>query len=369
MFEVPFAVDAEIPLAWECKFDGTVARLVDGSEPEPKKAKPPRTHWDMLLERRTIADLEEVLAERLEVLRWPHPRVRVVSDSTREAPRSTGIAGLVLSVTDLAVTTTAGAVTSRGGSISPSMTRPGPGRRGRARPGADRARPAGRADPQHGRPPAGQRPADQRPAEQPAGRTAAGTAAPSTSVTKPGQHASAARRAARASRRGGLRPGGRPSATAALERPPGPAALPAQQPARRAASGRAASSSVQPMPIQDETTATTAAISTAERSRSDAQQDAASGSASSRPSRLSARGPATAARGEREPPDRDPPQRLAHDRRLILLCAALPLGERDRHLDDPEAGPPGAPGQVDLEAVALRGDRRPASILSSTGRR
>ena len=43
--------------------------LVDGPAPEAKKVKPPRTHWDMLMERRTIADLEEVLAERLDVLR------------------------------------------------------------------------------------------------------------------------------------------------------------------------------------------------------------------------------------------------------------------------------------------------------------
>jgi hypothetical protein len=68
-FEVPFAVDAEVPMTWECKFDGTVARLVDGSEPEQKKAKPPRTHWDMLLERRSIAELEDILAERLEEVR------------------------------------------------------------------------------------------------------------------------------------------------------------------------------------------------------------------------------------------------------------------------------------------------------------
>ena len=51
------------------RLDGTSAQLVDGPEPETKKAKPPRTHWDMLMERRSIADLEEVLAERLEVLR------------------------------------------------------------------------------------------------------------------------------------------------------------------------------------------------------------------------------------------------------------------------------------------------------------
>ena len=69
VFWVPFADDAEIPLVWECKFDGSIARLIDGEEPEAKKIKPARTHWDMLMERRTIADLDEVLAERLEVLR------------------------------------------------------------------------------------------------------------------------------------------------------------------------------------------------------------------------------------------------------------------------------------------------------------
>lgn len=68
-FSVPFAEDAEIPTTWECRLDGTAALLIDGPEPEAKKVKPARTHWDMLMERRTIADLEEVLAERLDVLR------------------------------------------------------------------------------------------------------------------------------------------------------------------------------------------------------------------------------------------------------------------------------------------------------------
>ena len=36
---------------------------------EVKKGKPPRTHWDMLLERRSIKELEVLLAERLEHLR------------------------------------------------------------------------------------------------------------------------------------------------------------------------------------------------------------------------------------------------------------------------------------------------------------
>ncbi|GAB4054017.1 MULTISPECIES: RNA polymerase-binding protein RbpA [Catellatospora] len=64
-FEVPFAVEAEVPATWECKFDGSVARLVDGTEPEQKKVKPPRTHWDMLLERRSMTELDEILNERL----------------------------------------------------------------------------------------------------------------------------------------------------------------------------------------------------------------------------------------------------------------------------------------------------------------
>jgi len=67
-FVVPFANDAEIPATWECRLHGSISRLVDGAPPEQKKVKPPRTHWDMLLERRTVADLEVLLNERLELL-------------------------------------------------------------------------------------------------------------------------------------------------------------------------------------------------------------------------------------------------------------------------------------------------------------
>lgn len=68
-FEVPFSDDAEPPTTWECRLHGTASKLIDGAEPETKKVKPPRTHWDMLLERRSIAELDELLAERLEELR------------------------------------------------------------------------------------------------------------------------------------------------------------------------------------------------------------------------------------------------------------------------------------------------------------
>ena len=40
----------------------------DVAAPEAKPEKHVRTHWDMLLERRTIADLEALLEERLALL-------------------------------------------------------------------------------------------------------------------------------------------------------------------------------------------------------------------------------------------------------------------------------------------------------------
>jgi rubredoxin len=68
-FAVPFAAEAEVPVTWECLRCGATALIVDGALPEPKTAKPARTHWDMLMERRSVDDLEELLAERLNLLR------------------------------------------------------------------------------------------------------------------------------------------------------------------------------------------------------------------------------------------------------------------------------------------------------------
>ena len=65
---IPFAEEADVPAVWECKC-GEEALLVDGTRPEAKPTKPPRTHWDMLLERRTVAELEVLLDERLALLR------------------------------------------------------------------------------------------------------------------------------------------------------------------------------------------------------------------------------------------------------------------------------------------------------------
>ena len=67
-FDVPFADDAEIPGNWLCR-NGLEGTLIEGNLPEPKKVKPPRTHWDMLLERRSIEELDELLKERLDLIK------------------------------------------------------------------------------------------------------------------------------------------------------------------------------------------------------------------------------------------------------------------------------------------------------------
>lgn len=65
---VPLSLEAEVPALWECRC-GAMALRENTEAPEEKPGKPARTHWDMLMERRTTAELEELLAERLELLR------------------------------------------------------------------------------------------------------------------------------------------------------------------------------------------------------------------------------------------------------------------------------------------------------------
>jgi transcription elongation factor Elf1 len=67
-----FAVDAEVPEAWECRGCGGEALLRVGDTTvtvDHSGDKVPRSHWDMLLERRTLPELEELLEERLALLR------------------------------------------------------------------------------------------------------------------------------------------------------------------------------------------------------------------------------------------------------------------------------------------------------------
>jgi thioesterase domain-containing protein len=68
-FDMPFAADAEVPGTWLCR-NGMEGALIEGADlAEPKKVKVPRTHWDMLRERRSIEELDELLNERLEIIK------------------------------------------------------------------------------------------------------------------------------------------------------------------------------------------------------------------------------------------------------------------------------------------------------------
>lgn len=81
-FSVPFSSEADVPAVWECRVCGAEATARDGDLPQVKRLKPARTHWDMLLERRSVPELEELLTERLQLLRAsPEP-----VESTPHAP-------------------------------------------------------------------------------------------------------------------------------------------------------------------------------------------------------------------------------------------------------------------------------------------
>ncbi len=67
-FTVPFSVEAEVPATWESGTHGPGKR-VGVSDAEEANEKQGRTHWDMLLERRSLEELQVLLDERLAVRR------------------------------------------------------------------------------------------------------------------------------------------------------------------------------------------------------------------------------------------------------------------------------------------------------------
>lgn len=71
-FQMMFSATAELPSTWECKSCPSVAvRLVDGAliDLGAEVDDAPRSHYDMVLERRTREELEELLAEMLADMR------------------------------------------------------------------------------------------------------------------------------------------------------------------------------------------------------------------------------------------------------------------------------------------------------------
>lgn len=68
---VIFAAEVELPQEWDCKHCSLTAKLRISVEPAVEKApeKIARTHLDMLHDRRTKPELEEILKEALTELR------------------------------------------------------------------------------------------------------------------------------------------------------------------------------------------------------------------------------------------------------------------------------------------------------------
>ncbi|MDR2454622.1 MAG: RNA polymerase-binding protein RbpA [Bifidobacteriaceae bacterium] len=64
---LPFALEAEPPALWQCRCGlNAVLRGAAPLFPEPRHQ---RTHWEMLLERRSVDQLEDLLEEYLGLLR------------------------------------------------------------------------------------------------------------------------------------------------------------------------------------------------------------------------------------------------------------------------------------------------------------
>ncbi|MFI7676348.1 RNA polymerase-binding protein RbpA [Actinophytocola sp. NPDC049390] len=82
-FTVPFATNAKVPAVWVCRQHGVehCPRIDDPSDWQAPKGKPPRTHYVMLLERRSLADLEDLVDQALAGIRQqrrtPYGRVTI----------------------------------------------------------------------------------------------------------------------------------------------------------------------------------------------------------------------------------------------------------------------------------------------------
>jgi len=69
---IVFAAEAEIPETWQCKNCADEGILLENGKKitlENVEDKTPRSPWEMLLERRSREELEEILSERLTYIR------------------------------------------------------------------------------------------------------------------------------------------------------------------------------------------------------------------------------------------------------------------------------------------------------------
>ena len=81
-FPVVFSLEAELPQTWDCTACNAVAvRIENGKEIEVTglQVDEKRTHFDMVLERRTRDELEELLAEVLAEMRERRSKGRLTA--------------------------------------------------------------------------------------------------------------------------------------------------------------------------------------------------------------------------------------------------------------------------------------------------
>ena len=64
---LPFAESADLPNEWECRCGATAHRENEEDEQPDEITKPTRTHWDMLMERRSEDELAALLEKRLKM--------------------------------------------------------------------------------------------------------------------------------------------------------------------------------------------------------------------------------------------------------------------------------------------------------------
>ncbi|MDK7189049.1 RNA polymerase-binding protein RbpA [Bifidobacterium sp. UMB1230] len=64
---LPLAQGAEVPEEWECRCGTLAHKEGDADRPDDDFNKPTRTHWDMLLERRSEEELKALLDKRLKM--------------------------------------------------------------------------------------------------------------------------------------------------------------------------------------------------------------------------------------------------------------------------------------------------------------
>ncbi len=76
-FSIVFDAEAELPYEWVSPHTGQIGRLLTikgakvlGIDPNAPAPTPPTvTHWEQLMKRRTVEELEVLLAERIAILR------------------------------------------------------------------------------------------------------------------------------------------------------------------------------------------------------------------------------------------------------------------------------------------------------------